>query len=121
MARQRTPRRTFGVATLLVTIALSSALFLVVSSTLLRVWLIAVNVIALLTYGYDKAIAGGHQMRVPEVILLGLAMIGGSPGAFVGMLLFRHKTRKAAFLVPFGLIVALQGALLVGWLVLRPS
>jgi uncharacterized membrane protein YsdA (DUF1294 family) len=29
-------------------------------------------------------------------------------GALVGMLLFRHKTRKPAFLTPFGLIVAFQ-------------
>jgi uncharacterized membrane protein YsdA (DUF1294 family) len=118
LSRSRTPRRTFGVATLVAAVALSAVLFLLIPSAPLLAWLVAVNLIALLTYGYDKAVAGGARTRVPEAVLLGLALIGGSPGAFVGMLLFRHKTGKPAFLIPFGLIVALQVALLVGWLLL---
>jgi uncharacterized membrane protein YsdA (DUF1294 family) len=47
--------------------------------------------------------------------LLGLALIGGSLGAAAGMLLFRHKTSKPAFLIPFGLIVLLQVGLIVVW------
>jgi uncharacterized membrane protein YsdA (DUF1294 family) len=115
---RRTPRRTFGLATLAAAGALSVALFMLVPSGPLLAWLLAINLIAVLTYGYDKAIAGGTRMRVPEAVLLGLALIGGSPGAFVGMLLFRHKTSKPAFLVPFSLIVALQVGLIIAWLVL---
>lgn len=118
MARRPTPRRTFGVMTLVAAVALSVTLFLFIPSTPLLAWLIAINLIALFTYGYDKAIAGGSKVRVPEAILLGLALIGGSPGALVGILLFRHKISKPAFLVPFGLIVALQVALIIAWLVL---
>jgi uncharacterized membrane protein YsdA (DUF1294 family) len=55
---------------------------------------------------------------VSEATLLGVALIGGSPGAFVAMMLFRHKTSKPAFLVPFALIVALQVGLVVAWLTL---
>lgn len=118
MTRRHTPRRTFGVATLVAAGALSVALFILVPSAPLLAWLLAINLIAILTYGYDKSIAGGTLMRVPEAVLLGLALIGGSPGAFVGMLLFRHKTSKPAFLVPFSLIVALQVGLIIAWLVL---
>jgi uncharacterized membrane protein YsdA (DUF1294 family) len=118
IAHQPRPRRVFGVTTLVAAAALSLGLFMLIPSAPLLAWLIAINLVTLLTYGYDKAIAGGAQMRVPEAVLLGLALIGGSAGAFVGMLLFRHKVSKPAFLVPFGLIVVLQVGLLISWLML---
>lgn len=113
--RGRTPRQRFGIAALVAAVGLSVVLFLIVGSTPLLAWLLAVNLLALLAYGYDKAIAGGTATRVPEAVLLGLALIGGSPGAFVAMLLFRHKTSKPAFLLPFALVVGLQVVLLVAW------
>lgn len=115
MARWNLPRHRFGSTTLVAAIALSIMLFLLIPSAPLLMWLVAVNLVALLTYGYDKTIAGGATTRVPESVLLSLALIGGSPGAFVGMLLFRHKTSKPTFLIPFALIVALQVALLLAW------
>ncbi len=115
IARRPAPRRSFGAASLAAA-ALSVVLFFIVPSTPLLAWLIAINLIALLTYGYDKSIAGGSATRVPESVLLGLALAGGSPGAFVAMLLFRHKTSKPPFLIPFALIVLLQGALIVAWI-----
>ena len=47
--------------------------------------------------------------------LLGLALIGGSPGAAAAMFWLRHKTRKVTFLVPFAAIIALQAATLAWW------
>lgn len=64
----------------------------------------------------DKARARRGAGRVRERTLLGLALVGGSPGLVVGMLVARHKTRKAAFLGPLGLILLLQGALVYLWL-----
>lgn len=84
----------------------------------LGVWLAAVNVAALLAYGYDKAVAGRGPTRVPEVVLLGLAALGGSPAALGGMALFRHKTAKATFRRRFWVVVALQvvaAAALCAW------
>jgi uncharacterized membrane protein YsdA (DUF1294 family) len=41
-----------------------------------------------------------------------LALVGGWPGALVGMHFFQHKTRKTGFLVPFwGIVVGWQGVL----------
>ena len=37
-----------------------------------------------------------------------LAAAGGTPGAFVGQLLFRHKTRDRRFRVVFSAIAAVQ-------------
>lgn len=68
-------------------------------------------------YARDKRQAGLHGRRVPESALLGLALLGGSPAAALAMVILRHKTRKAGFLLRFAAVVALQVGLAV--LVLR--
>ena len=81
--------------------------------------LLAVNVITLMVYRYDKAIAGGAQMRVPEMILWLLAAAGGSPAAYVAMFVIRprHKNQKGSFQVVYWAIVVVQVVLVVGWVV----
>jgi uncharacterized membrane protein YsdA (DUF1294 family) len=74
-------------------------------------WLLAINVVTFGYYGYDKGRARSAGSRVPEVVLHGLSASGGSPGAFAGMHLFRHKTVKKSFRILFWCIVALQVAL----------
>ena len=72
--------------------------------------LMLVNVVSLVIFGVDKLLAIRGGMRIPEVRLLLLAFLGPF-GAQLGMLAFRHKTRKPIFLlVPFFLM--LQFALL---------
>lgn len=61
------------------------------------VYFIIINVIAFVVYGYDKWTAQKGKRRIPEKTLLGLACVGGSLGAFYGMLFFRHKIRKIKF------------------------
>ena len=74
----------------------------------MRSLLLGWNVATLLAYGYDKLLARSGQERVPELALHLLSLCGGSPGAFVGMVLFRHKTRDQGFRLLFFAIVALQ-------------
>src|SRR5262245_23106205 len=62
-------------------------------------WLVGINATALGYYGYDKRCAGGNGSRVPEIVLHGLALAGGTLGAYAGMQLFRHKTIKGRFRV----------------------
>jgi uncharacterized membrane protein YsdA (DUF1294 family) len=76
-------------------------------------WLLAINVIAFGYYGYDKSRARRAASRVPEWVLHGLSANGGSPGAFAGMHVFRHKTVKSSFRILYWFIVALQLALAV--------
>lgn len=74
-------------------------------------YLAAVNLLAFCMYGLDKRKAQKDRWRIPERTLLGVAALGGALGAFAGMRIFRHKTRKPAF--RFGVPL-----LLIAWIVL---
>ena len=56
-----------------------------------------INIITFLAYGLDKLKAVKKWWRIPEWVLLGLAVAGGAVGAYLGMLVFRHKTLKPLF------------------------
>ena len=63
----------------------------------LFLYLAAVSVLAFLLYGIDKGRARRKAWRIPERVLLGLALAGGAPGALLGMVTFRHKTEHWYF------------------------
>lgn len=73
----------------------------------LTYYLLIMNFLTWVIYGLDKGRAKSGKWRIPERTLLILAAIGGSAGALIGMLMFRHKTRKAKFviLVPVLLVI----------------
>ena len=75
----------------------------------------AVSVLLLVLMGVDKRRARLHRWRVPEKALFLAALCGGSAGGLLGMLLFRHKTRKPAFVIGFPALFLAQAAL-VFWL-----
>lgn len=112
---RKSPYRTFGVlfgtiVLLLVAVGYSYGQF-----DPLIGYLLAVNIATTGAYGYDKKISASSRVRVPENVLHVLALVGGSPGAFVAQQLFRHKTRKSSFQLVFWGIVLLQ-AIVVVWL-----
>lgn len=74
----------------------------------LCLYLVVINAITLLAYGIDKIKAKKGAYRIPEKTLIVLAIIGGSIGAILGMVLFRHKIRKPRFAVGLPVILALQ-------------
>jgi len=104
-----------GVAAVLIGAA-AAALHLKLSVAWVPGILLGINATTFLLYGYDKVIAGTRAIRVPEALLHLLAAMGGTPAAFAGQVLFRHKTCKAPFLRRFWLIVLLQALLVGGWL-----
>ena len=78
-------------------------------------YLALINLVLFVLMGRDKAAARQGKRRTPETTLLALAVLGGSAGGLLGMLLFRHKTLKPAFRIGFPLILICQ-LLLAGWL-----
>ena len=81
--------------------------------SLLASWLLSLNAVTFCYYGYDKWRAKVGSNRVPEVVLHGLALLGGSLGAYLGMRMFRHKTIKGTFQKVFWVSVGLQLALVL--------
>ena len=79
------------------------------------IYLVITNVVTFFIYGIDKLKAKKSKWRIREAALLGLAVLGGSIGAWLGMKVWHHKTlhKKFRFGVPAILIV--QVALVV-WL-----
>ncbi len=82
------------------------------------VLLLAINLYTVMRYWQDKQRAVAGNRRISENSLLSLALIGGSPGAFLARHLFRHKTRKEPFSTYLKVIACLQAGALIGWFVL---
>ncbi len=71
---------------------------------------------AFVLYGRDKLQAKRAGRRVPEARLHGLALLGGFAGAWLGRLLFRHKTQKPVFAVVIWTAALLHAAAWGFWL-----
>ncbi len=74
--------------------------------TLAKLWplwaaLGLMNLVTFFVYAADKRIAQKNRggRRVPERTLIALAFCGGCIGALLGMVLVRHKTRHAKFVI----------------------
>lgn len=71
-------------------------------------YLVVINIVAIALYGMDKAKAVAGAWRIPEKTLIGIALLGGSAGALLGMYCFHHKTRKTLFRYGIPVILLLQ-------------
>lgn len=69
---------------------------------------LALNCFSFLVYGIDKWKAKRDLYRISEAFLIGSAIFFSSYGAILGMYTFRHKTRKAKFLICIPLFVIVQ-------------
>ena len=69
-------------------------------------YLATINIVAFFIYGIDKWKAKRSKWRISETMLLALAVMGGSIGAWLGMKTWHHKTlhKKFRFGVPLILI-----------------
>jgi len=77
--------------------------------------LLIINFITFIIFGWDKRLSIKHKRRIPESTLLGATFIGGTIGAILGMLIFRHKVSKKSFLLKFVIIVLMQAGVMY-WL-----
>lgn len=77
-------------------------------------FLFAINGWTMICFWLDKRRAMAGERRIPEADLLGLAVIGGSPGALIARRMFRHKTRKQPFSDRLFWIAAIQAGVVIG-------
>lgn len=82
----------------------------------MELYLILLNAAGLVLMFWDKLQAKRGGWRIPEATLMAVAAMGGSVGVWLGMYLFRHKTRKPRFYVGVPAVLLIQIAV---WYFLR--
>jgi len=75
---------------------------------LLYIFFIIVNVIGFISIRHDKRKAKKRGMRIPEFNFFLMAALGGAAGIFLGMKLFRHKTKHKSFTIGIPLLFGLN-------------
>ena len=82
----------------------------------LLIYLLLINPLGFVLYGIDKAKSKRKgNRRIPERTLLWVARLGGGLGCWLGMMLFRHKTKHTRFmiLVPLWTVLWAVGVVLL--------
>lgn len=83
----------------------------------LAVCLTAVNLLAFFLFGVDKYKARKKKWRISEAALWTVSILGGSLGAWLGMQIFRHKTKHKTFVIGIPVLFVCQ--ILIGTGILR--
>ena len=83
---------------------------------IILIYLAVINVVTFFLYGIDKRKAKRSRWRISEAMLIWMAVLGGSIGAWLGMKAWHHKTqhKKFKYGIPFILLVQIG---LVAWCV----
>jgi len=94
------------------------------------IYLVSINVVTFFMYGIDKwrstsgrllptgrKKAKKSRWRIRETALLGLAVLGGSIGAWLGMKVWHHKTQHKKFKYGVPSIIIVQLALIVYFII----
>jgi uncharacterized membrane protein YsdA (DUF1294 family) len=77
------------------------------------IYLVAVNVVTFFMYGIDKWKAKRSKWRIREAALLGLAVLGGSVGAWLGIKVWHHKSMHKKFKYGIPIIIIAQIVLII--------
>ena len=96
------------------------------------IYLAVINVVTFFMYGIDKwrstsgrllptgrKKAKKSKWRIREAALLGLAVLGGSIGAWLGMQVWHHKTQHKKFKYGVPAIIIVQLALIVYFIITK--
>ena len=86
---------------------------------ILLIYLAVISLISIIVCCYDKFAAKHNpKHRTREATLLLLSALGGSVAMLATMLLIRHKTKHAKFMVGIPAILVVQAALVIALLLL---
>ncbi|MDI1318582.1 MAG: DUF1294 domain-containing protein [bacterium] len=77
-------------------------------------WTALASAWAFILFGFDKWRAGRGGARVAESTLCWVSALGGWPGAFLGLVFFRHKSAKPSFQLKFGAAFFFWAGLVAG-------
>jgi uncharacterized membrane protein YsdA (DUF1294 family) len=67
---------------------------------IILLYILIINLLGLVLYALDKAKSKRKgSRRIPERVLLWVARLGGGVGCWMGIMLFRHKTKHTRFMI----------------------
>ncbi|MBE5960107.1 MAG: DUF1294 domain-containing protein [Lachnospiraceae bacterium] len=72
------------------------------------IYVVIMNLAGYISMGIDKRKAKRGDYRIPERVLFGIAIFGGSIGSIIGMQKFRHKTKHKSFVYGMPAILCLH-------------
>jgi uncharacterized membrane protein YsdA (DUF1294 family) len=72
------------------------------------IYYLLISMISFTIMGIDKNRAKRGEWRIKEATLWWLAIAGGALGGFVGMKVYRHKTKHTSFMLGFPVIIMLH-------------
>ena len=72
------------------------------------IYLLIINATGFFLMLADKHKARKNLWRIPERVLMGTAILGGSLGVFMGMRICRHKTQHPKFSVGVPILLAVH-------------
>ena len=81
---------------------------MIINPTLISIILLVINLFSFALVGIDKRKSISGSERIPEAWLFFIAVFFASAGVFFGMLIFRHKIRKAYFPIGIGFLLLQQ-------------
>ena len=73
-----------------------------------------ISFVNFIMYGADKRAAVRGKWRIPDRVLWGVWLWGGALGGIFGMIVFRLKTKKAAFIIVNACGLLYQAGILIG-------
>lgn len=82
-------------------------------NTLVLLYFFIINLVGFLLMLVDKRRSIKREWRISERTFFIISIIGGSIGAYLGMQLFRHKTRHLKFTLGIPIIIIIQGYLAI--------
>jgi len=80
------------------------------------IYFLIINLIGFLIMLIDKQRAIHKEWRIPEKTLIGVSILGGSIGMFIGMSSFRHKTKHKKFTIGVPFILIMQICIVILYL-----
>lgn len=74
-------------------------------------YLIGINILSFICYGIDKKMAIAKKWRISERTFFYISFLGGCLGSLIGMIVFRHKTKKTKFYIWHIIMIIMWGYL----------
>lgn len=80
---------------------------------MLMIYLVSINIITFIIYGYDKLQAIRNSKRIKEKTLIVLVIFGGHIGAILAMIICHHKINKPKFVWGIPILFLIEFLLLI--------